>query len=98
MSISLNLQSAQLRITCAFTSCFRILFLFASFIPQNKANEHWPMAVGPDGNWTTTTKQQVPITWHLSSDKNIKWKTLLPEEVQSGIVVWKVMKRNIKRI
>ncbi|MCB1123975.1 MAG: PQQ-binding-like beta-propeller repeat protein, partial [Verrucomicrobiae bacterium] len=46
------------------------------------------MAGGPQGTWTTTTDQAIPTQWSVSTGKNIRWKTELPEGGQSGIAIW----------
>lgn len=56
--------------------------------PIPNANNHWPMAGGPQGTWTTTTQHYVPTTWSVSNNQNVLWKTTLPEGGQSGIAVW----------
>lgn len=48
----------------------------------------WPMASGPNGTWVTETDYKTPINWSVSNNKNILWKTVLPEGGQSGIAVW----------
>lgn len=50
--------------------------------------ENWPMAAGPNHNWSAKTTSNVPTVWSVSTGKNVKWKTELPEGGQSGIAVW----------
>ncbi|MFN3190001.1 MAG: PQQ-binding-like beta-propeller repeat protein [Aureliella sp.] len=51
-----------------------------------QANEHWPQAAGPNGNWQTVGN--VPVKWSVTRDENIRWRTPLPEAGQSGVTVW----------
>ena len=63
-----------------------ILFLF-SFTPFSASAEHnWPMAGGPDGDWTVTGPQP-PLNFSVRTKHNILWKTSLPEGGQSGIAI-----------
>ena len=43
----------------------------------------WPQAGGPDGSWTT--KERAPHRWSVAENRNILFKTELPETGQSGI-------------
>ena len=56
--------------------------------PIPNAENHWPMAGGPQGTWTITTQRHVPTTWSVSDNQNVLWKTTLPEGGQSAIAVW----------
>jgi len=47
------------------------------------------MAAGPNADWQISTEHKVSHTWSVSKDKNILWKTILPEGGQSGIAIWK---------
>ena len=47
---------------------------------------NWPQAAGPDGNWQV--KDAAPLSWSVTRNQNIVWKTTLPEAGQSGIAVW----------
>lgn len=49
---------------------------------------NWYQAAGPNGNWTVTTKQAVPVKWSAEKNENIRWRVSLPETGQSGIAVW----------
>lgn len=49
--------------------------------------DHWPMASGPHGSWSTTGKA-FPKQWSAATGENIRWRTSLPEGGQSGIAVW----------
>ena len=64
---------------------FRLLAVAALAAPVAAAN--WPQAAGPNGNWAAAGKD-VPLHWSVSRNENIVWRTPLPEEGQSGIVVW----------
>lgn len=57
--------------------------------PIQNADDQWPMAAGPYGTWITKTEMPIPREWSVSKNKNILWKTTLPEGGQSGIAVWK---------
>ena len=53
-----------------------------------QAQENWPQAAGPSGNWSETTKSAPPTQWSVARNENIVWRTVLPETGQSGIAVW----------
>jgi hypothetical protein len=48
---------------------------------------NWPQAGGPDGTWRADAKG-APVSWSVTLDQNIVWKTALPNAGQSGIAVW----------
>lgn len=52
------------------------------------SDNQWPMSGGPDGSWKVKTDKEIPLKWSVRNNKNIKWKTTLPEGGQSGIAVW----------
>lgn len=45
------------------------------------------MSGGPDGSWSVTTTESVPIQWSVRHNENIKWKRALPAGGQSGIAI-----------
>ena len=45
-------------------------------------------AGGPSGTYNYKTKHNYPHSWSARLDKNIKWRTKLPEGGQSGIAVY----------
>jgi PQQ-like domain len=47
----------------------------------------WPQAGGPDGTWRLNTKD-APASWSVTLNRNIIWKSTLPNAGQSGIAVW----------
>jgi outer membrane protein assembly factor BamB len=49
--------------------------------------DNWPQPAGPHGNWITTGRP-APDHWSVTLNRNILWRTTLPEEGQSGIAVW----------
>lgn len=49
--------------------------------------ENWPQAAGPHGNWHVAADNP-PVSWSVALDKNILWRTELPNGGQSGIAVW----------
>lgn len=52
------------------------------------AQENWPAAAGPQGDWTLRTTQNPPVHFSVRSGENIQWKLTLPEAGQSGLCVW----------
>jgi hypothetical protein len=48
--------------------------------------QNWPQAGGPFGTWTTAEK--APVAWSVAENRNIRWRTPLPNGGQSGIAVW----------
>ncbi len=63
---------------------FKLVFLSIS-LTLFAAN--WPQAGGPDGTWRLNTND-APASWSVTLDKNIAWKSKLPNAGQSGIAVW----------
>lgn len=49
--------------------------------------DDWPQNAGPNGNWTTT--EGAPVSWSVVNDRNVAWRTVLPEGGQSSVTVWK---------
>lgn len=47
----------------------------------------WPQAAGPNGSWSAWG-HPMPTQWSVTGNRNILWRTRLPEEGQSGIAVW----------
>ncbi len=43
---------------------------------------NWPQAAGPEGNWRA--RGEAPVSWSVSLDQNIAWRTALPNGGQSG--------------
>ena len=54
---------------------------------KNGLQGHWPQAAGPNHTWAGTGPS-APVEWSVSQDKNILWRTPLPNGGQSGIAVW----------
>src|SRR5579871_2636959 len=48
---------------------------------------NWPQAAGPDGTWRYPVAD-APDDWSVTLNRNIIWKTTLPNVGQSGIAVW----------
>jgi hypothetical protein len=48
---------------------------------------NWPQAAGPDGTWRVPGVN-APTSWSVALDKNIVWRTPMPNGGQSGIAVW----------
>ena len=70
----------------------RHLFLIVvlGWVTGNIANaQNWPQAAGPDGDWSTQTKSDVPSKFNVATGENVLWTKPLDESGQSGIVVWK---------
>ena len=61
-----------------------LLTLFATSVASAQSN--WPMAGGPEGRWLVSGPQP-PLNFSIRTNKNILWKTTLPEGGQSGITV-----------
>ncbi len=65
-----------------------LTFANAGGLPIPDSQDQWPMASGPYGTWTVSTDEVIPSDWSVSTDRNILWKTELPEGGQSGIAIW----------
>lgn len=50
------------------------------------ANEHWPQAAGPNGDWQV--EGNPPIEWSATRGENILWRTPMPEAGMSNVTVW----------
>jgi hypothetical protein len=60
----------------------RLLALLSAITVAN-----WPQAAGPDGTWSVPDAKP-PISWSVALNRNILWRTPLPNGGQSGIAVW----------
>ncbi|MCA9059360.1 MAG: PQQ-binding-like beta-propeller repeat protein, partial [Planctomycetaceae bacterium] len=49
--------------------------------------QHWPQASGPNLNWKAEGPEP-PLTWSVVNNRNIRWRTTLPEGGQSAVTVW----------
>lgn len=71
--------------------CALCLIIAAGLLRLNAAAKaddgDWPGAAGPNGSWMAKGAA-APIHWSVSRNQNILWRTVLPEEGQSGIAVW----------
>nr|WP_299389267.1 PQQ-binding-like beta-propeller repeat protein [Allomuricauda sp.] len=65
-----------------------ILTLCLSVYANAQTHNNWPQPAGPNGDWTLTTKDEVPTQFSVTTGENILWKAALPEGGQSGITVW----------
>jgi hypothetical protein len=54
---------------------------------MGSSKDQWPGAAGPGGNHKVSNRR-VPLTWSVSKNHHICWRTTLPETGQSGIAVW----------
>ncbi len=48
--------------------------------------DNWPQAAGPNANWKVDG--EAPVHWSVAQNKNIKWRTTLPEGGQSSLTIW----------
>lgn len=67
-----------LRLCVAFALC-------AAFIKPVALADNWPQWRGPEGTGVCAEKN-LPTTW--STNRNIRWKTLLPEPGNSTPIIW----------
>ena len=49
--------------------------------------QNWPQAGGPNGNFIVEDAT-APSSWSVVQNKNIAWKTTLPELRQSSVSIW----------
>ena len=67
---------------------FRYLIFCYSLIASTVASaQHWPQASGPNFNWKVEGPEP-PLKWSVVGDKNILWRTTLPEGGQSAVTIW----------
>lgn len=52
----------------------------------NAYSDNWPQAAGPNADWKV--EGEAPTHWSVVQNKNIKWRTPLPEHGQSSITIW----------
>ena len=83
--LSNNLRRIDLHMKSNSTFCTLALALI-SVSPVLADN--WPQAGGPNRNWKFE-KGVAPSSWSVAENRNIAWKTTLPNGGQGGIVVWK---------
>ncbi|MDQ8179552.1 PQQ-binding-like beta-propeller repeat protein [Pelagicoccus sp. SDUM812005] len=50
------------------------------------AGENWPQAAGPNFGWKVAGT--AATEWSVVEDRNIKWRSTLPEGGQSSVTVW----------
>jgi len=55
--------------------------------PSESVAGYWPQAAGPNHNYKASGPAP-PDDWSVALDRNILWKTPLPNAGQSGIAVW----------
>lgn len=68
-------------------SLFVTILGLSLLVSTGYTQSNWPQAAGPEGNWAAKGKK-APIQWSVARNQNIRWRTALPEEGQSGIAVW----------
>ncbi|MCR9200003.1 MAG: PQQ-binding-like beta-propeller repeat protein [Planctomycetaceae bacterium] len=71
------------------TNCLLVAgVLLSIFITASRAGaqDHWPQAAGPAGNWQV--EGTPPTTWSASRGENILWRAELPEAGMSSPVIW----------
>ena len=68
-----------------FKSFVAYLLILTTTVLQAESN--WPMAGGPGGTWKVEGPEP-PLEFSVRADRNIQWKTSLPEGGQSGIAVF----------
>ena len=68
-----------------FKSFVAYLLILTTTVLQAESN--WPMAGGPGGTWKVEGPEP-PLKFSVRADRNIQWKTPLPEGGQSGIAVF----------
>jgi hypothetical protein len=66
---------------------FRSLCLIATLTIACRAQSNWPQAAGPEGTWQARGTAP-PLNWSVALNRNILWRTPLPNGGQSGIAVW----------
>lgn len=67
-----------------------LLLVFSSCIFKNKSNEfqkNWPSFRGLNASGIFE-KANIPLSWDLNKNKNIKWKTIIPGLGHSSPVIW----------
>jgi outer membrane protein assembly factor BamB len=65
---------------------FVAVALFAGGLPRVAVAANWPGWRGPNGDGTTTTAKNLPVTW--STTENIKWKFETPAWSGSSPMIW----------
>ncbi|MCU1260299.1 MAG: hypothetical protein JWO80_3184, partial [Bryobacterales bacterium] len=68
-------------------STLRNLLVYAAIAASLVAG-NWPQAAGPEGTWRLPSATSAPVSWSVALDKNIVWRTPMPNGGQSGVAVW----------
>ena len=68
--------------------CGLLVFNMSLAAPSEGAETRiWPQAGGPGGQWIVKNAT-APVSWSVTEDRNVAWKTTLPEGGQSTVIVW----------
>ncbi|MBC8355514.1 MAG: PQQ-binding-like beta-propeller repeat protein [Planctomycetes bacterium] len=65
----------------------QLCFTIAIVLSSTSYGQNWPQGSGPNGDFRAS-ETQASIGWSVSLDKNIAWRTELPETGQSSLVIW----------
>ena len=64
------------------------VFLIATLLVVASVHaQNWPQASGPNLNWQVDGDPP-PLKWSVVANKNVRWRTMLPEGGQSAVTVW----------
>lgn len=69
-----------------FNAALVCVVLLAGTVGAQDRSLPWPGAGGPEGSWTAVGPAP-PDFWSVTLDRNIRWRTPLPEGGQSGIAI-----------
>lgn len=53
---------------------------------HSAADDHWPQAAGPNGNWQVDGSPL--LEWSAARNENIRWRTPMPEAGMSNVTIW----------
>jgi outer membrane protein assembly factor BamB len=66
---------------------FLALALLLLAIELGASADNWPQAAGPNLDWRYD-RGSAPTTWSVSLNRNIAWRSTMPNGGQGGIIAW----------
>jgi outer membrane protein assembly factor BamB len=68
-------------------ACFIVAALLFGLLSTSATAQNWPQAAGPNGTWRYKAGN-APAAWSVARNKNIVWRSPMPNGGQGGITVW----------
>ncbi len=64
-----------------------VLLLLSLLSARTADAQNWPQPAGPNGTWRLDTGN-APSSWSVALNKNILWRSTMPNGGQGGIIKW----------